>query len=269
VKGEVVPADATITAKRRTTPLFGLGLVDAVADQTFIDLAQQEANDPDGIAGHVAMVTNLATGQPAVGKFGWKSQVPALSQFAGDAYLNEMGITSPLFPLDNCPQGDCSLRHCDGKADPEDDGTDIKAFTEFMTLLAPPASHQHWGHAATGAAKFKSIGCASCHVPDLATAKNAIAALSEVTFHPYSDFLLHDMGELGDGIVQGDASAREMRTSPLWGIGRQSAFLHDGRAKTLEKAILAHAGKAQPARDRFAALGAGDRTAVVAFLNDL
>src|SRR5262249_50714398 len=111
--GEVVPAQATLVARRRTTPLFGLGLVDAVPDATFFALARKQAHSEPATAGRPNIVTDVTTGRPAVGKFGWKSQVPSLLVFSGDAYLNEMGITTPMFPDENCPQGDCSLLDCD------------------------------------------------------------------------------------------------------------------------------------------------------------
>ena len=269
VSGEVVPPQATIVAGRRTTPLFGLGLVDAVAAQTLSDLASAQVGNPDGVHGRVAMVADLSTQAPAAGRFGWKAQEPTLAQFAADAYLNEMGITSPLFPTDNCPQGNCALQACDGKADPEDDGTDVAEFADFMTLLAPPPVQQHTGAAKAGEELFLHTGCATCHVPDLETAANPIPALSKVTFHPYSDFLLHDMGTLGDGIAQGAAGPREMRTAPLWGIGKLSTFLHDGSATTLEAAVLAHDGEAATASKRFAAMSTEDRSKIIAFLQDL
>ena len=119
--GEIVSPQATITTGRRSTPLFGLGLVEAVPDQTFRDLATLESHDPDGIAGIVSMVTDLNTGLPAVGRFGWKAQVPTLHQFAGDAYLNEMGITTPQFPNEICPQGDCYMLSCNPRPDMNDE----------------------------------------------------------------------------------------------------------------------------------------------------
>jgi hypothetical protein len=116
---EVVPPEATIVAKRRTTPLFGLGLVDAVPDATFQAIRVEESKNPDHITGTVAMVPNMATGQPSVGKFGWKAQNPTLFQFSGDAYVNEMGVTSPQFVDENCPQGNCDYLHCNPPAGSE------------------------------------------------------------------------------------------------------------------------------------------------------
>jgi len=116
---------------------------------------------------------------------------------------------------------------------------------------------------------FEDVGCASCHVASLTTGAHPVAALDQVEFHPYSDFLLHDMGKLGDGIVQGDATANEIRTAPLWGVSRQPRFLHDGRALSLEEAILAHNGQASTARRTFGKLSTTDRDNLLTFLRSL
>ena len=116
---------------------------------------------------------------------------------------------------------------------------------------------------------FTQIGCASCHVRSLASGASPVAALRFQTFYPYSDFLLHDMGRLGDGVEQGQATGGEMRTAPLWGLRLFTAFLHDGRAGTIEEAILAHDGQGRAARDRFAALPAEEKVTLVAFLRTL
>src|SRR5439155_10237706 len=135
---EVVPSQATITAGRRTTPLFGLGLVDAVPDEKLVALAARETRWHPETAGRPNLVTDVTTGLPAVGKFGWKSQVPNLLQFSADAYLNEMGITTPLFPNESCPQGDCTLLACDPVPGVDDgDLEDVERFRDFMTFLAP------------------------------------------------------------------------------------------------------------------------------------
>jgi len=267
--GETVPQTATIVTQRRTTSLFGLGLVDAVPDQFFVNLAAAQQADPDGVRGSVSMVDNLITGVPSVGKFGWKDQVPSRAQFAGDAYLNEMGVTSPLFPNENCPQGDCSLLACDPVPDPEDDGTDLTAFADFMTMLGPPPRDKITGQVRNGEDVFNEIRCSACHVATLTSGNSPVQALSNVTFHPYSDFLLHDMGALGDGIVQGQASGRQMRTAPLWGLRTTERFLHDGRATTLEDAILAHDGEAVASRNRFSGLTQGSKNKLLAFLQSL
>ncbi len=266
---EIVPSEATITAQRRTTPLFGLGLVDAVPDATFYAIAAEESHHPDGIAGLVSVVTKLSTGQPAVGKFGWKCQNPSLFQFSGDAYVNEMGITNPEFPDENCPQGDCEALNCNPAPDLNDDGAGVQQFTDFMTFLAPPPRGPITGQALAGELVFRGIGCAGCHRPELRTGASPVAVLNRVRLHPYSDFLLHDMGNLGDGITQNLATGKLMRTAPLWGLRKITTYLHDGRATTLEAAILAHEGQAKKARDRYAGMPAYKKTWLAAFLNSL
>jgi CxxC motif-containing protein (DUF1111 family) len=267
--GESVPVEATIVAQRRTTPLFGLGLIDAVPDSVFQQIAAIESANRDGTGGRAHVVMNLLTDRPAVGKFGWKAQVPNLLQFAGDAYLNEMGVTNPIFQHENCPAGDCSALSCDPVVDPEDNGHNITAFADFMTFLAPPGRASSSSDTLAGEMSFMQIGCASCHLPTLRTGRNPIAALTQVTFHPFSDFLLHDMGSLGDAIEQGNATGREMRTAPLWGLRVMGPFLHDGRAATIEQAIAAHDGQGAKARDRFAALETRRRLQLLAFLKSL
>ena len=266
---EVVPPEATIVAKRRTTPLFGLGLVDAVADSTFQAVAVEEASNPDGIQGTVSMVPNIVTGQQSVGKFGWKAQNPNLFQFSADAYVNEMGITSPQFHDENCPQGNCDSLHCNPRPDMNDDGTDVQLFADFMKFLAPPPRGPVTVTASLGELVFRSIGCVGCHRSVLRTAPNEVAALDRKLIHPYSDFLLHDMGTLGDGITQNNATGKLMRTAPLWGLRKLTTYLHDGRATTLEQAILAHDGQGKKARNRFASLGSGGKQLLYAFLNSL
>ena len=269
--GETVPTEATINIKRKTTPLFGLGLVDKVPDRIFLGIAQLEKLITPKTAGRPNLVTNLATGRLAVGKFGWKSQNPTLLQFSGDAYVNEMGITNPMFPNENCPQGNCALLPaCDlVSADPEDDGSGVQAFTDFMTFLAPPQRDPLNRQTLAGELVFAKIGCANCHLPVLQTGPSSVAALDRVTFHPFSDFLLHDMGSLGDGVEQGQATGREMRTAPLWGLRVRTTFLHDGSAATISDAIVAHDGQGGQARDRFKALSANDVANLLAFLNSL
>ena len=269
--GEVVPPQATIVAKRRSIPIYGLGLVDAVPDAALLALAEHEAATSPATAGVVSVATDPATGHARVGRFGWKAQEPTLLAFAGDAYVNELGVTTPLFPSENCPQGRCNLLAADpAKLEPnEPDDDDIRELADFATFLAPPPPGPVGPAERTGAALFAALGCASCHTPVLQTGPSAFAALDEVTFAPYSDFLLHDMGPLGDRIVQGSAGATQMRTAPLWGLRFEPSYLHDGRAATVEAAILAHDGQARPARNAFAGLSSTQKAEVLAFLNAL
>jgi CxxC motif-containing protein (DUF1111 family) len=268
---ERLPKEATIVAKRKTTPLFGLGLVDNVPDAVLLGIAAtQRARTPE-VAGEASIVTDATSGRTRVGRFGWKAQVATLVTFSADAYLNEMGITSPTFPKDNLPNGDLArLDKCDGlRTEPEDSGDGVAAFTDFMTFLAPPARGPITPQVTAGQLVFQQIGCASCHVQTLVTGPNKVRALNFVTFEPYSDFLLHDMGRLGDGIEQGRAGQRQMRTAPLWGLSVRETFLHDGRASTVEGAILAHDGQGQRARNGYAGLDRGSKAALKAFLQSL
>jgi CxxC motif-containing protein (DUF1111 family) len=266
---EQVPAAANVVARRRTTPLFGLGLIDAVPEAEIQKLAALERAVDAAAAGTVAMVPDISRGRLAVGRFGWKNQNPTLFQFSGDAYLNEMGITNPEFPSESCPQGDCTTLDNNPVAGLNDDGEDVVKFTDFMSLLAPPPRGHIGTKELTGELVFVAIGCATCHTPTLVTGRNPVSALHLKAFHPFSDFLLHDMGSLGDGIEQGPAGTRQMRTQPLWGLRTQATLLHDGRATTPAQAILAHDGQGKRARDRFATLRSGERAVLLAFLASL
>ena len=273
---EVIPREATIVVTRRTPPLFGLSLVDATPDSTFIALAADQAVRSPGTAGRVAMVDNLALGLQTVGKFGWKAQVPTLFQFVGDAYLNELGVTSPFFPDENCPSGRCDDLKFNPRPGLNDTGADTQALTDFLMFLAPPPRGPITPDVIAGEAVFKRIGCESCHVSTLQTGDHPVAALHRVTYHPYSDFLLHDMDTLGDRIEQGAANGREMRTPPLWGIrfrdsryGSARYLMHDGRATQVENAIVAHAGQGAEARIRFQQLSATERAQLIAFVDSL
>lgn len=268
-KPESVPAVATIVVHRRTPPLFGLGLIDATPDADFITLAQMQAARGDGVAGRASIVDNIRAGMKTVGKFGWKAQVPSLFQFSGDAYVNEMGITTPDFPNENCPQGDCSELAFNPSPGLNDDGSGPILLTNFMTMLAAPPRAAQNGNTSDGEATFENIGCAACHVATFHSGSSAIAALDRKTYHPYSDFLLHDMGALGDDLEMGSATGREMRTAPLWGLRFITTYLHDGRATTLDQAILAHDGQARNARNQFANLNAAAKAKLMAFLNSL
>ncbi len=266
---EVVPPQATVVVKRRSTPLFGLGLVDATPDATFIALAQAQLARGDGTAGRAPLVDNFRAGMKTVGRFGWKGQVPTLLQFSGDAYLNELGVTSADFPNESCPQGNCAELAFNPAPGINDDGHGVAALAAFMATLAPPPRGRTTRDTAAGEDLFTRIGCAGCHVPSLRTGSHPIRALDQTTYQPYSDFLLHDMGALGDGLEMGAATGNEMRTAPLWGLRFVTTFLHDGRATTLDQAILAHDGQGRAARNRFAALPADQKAKLLAFLRSL
>ena len=268
--GEVPPPGADVTAARGTLSLQGLGFVDAVPDATWFAIAEDEFAADPATAGRVHVVIDRASRSAAVGKFGWKAQVPILFQFAGDALLNEIGIANPGFRDELCPQGDCHALAFNPAPALNDDETDLAALTDFMTMLAAPPRGTITKDVTAGEQVFAEIGCAKCHLPTIQTGPSPVAALDLTTFHPYSDFLLHDMGSLGDGIGQGDASGREMRTTPLWGIRSATRFLHDGSAGTVTAAILRHDGQGRESRDRFAwQLGPRRTELLLAFLRSL
>ena len=271
---EFIPHFANVTAQRQTTPLFGLGLIEAISDRTIVGNAL--GHKPDGVTGHAAMVQDVATGQTRVGRFGWKAQVATILTFSGDAYLNEVGITNRLFPTENAPNGNTALlAQYDTVADPEDTTdpvtgkADIDLFTDFMRFLAPPPQLPFTQAARAGEGVFAQIGCATCHQPSMFTAPSQIAALDQKEVRLYSDLLLHDMGALGDGIEQGPAGATEMRTAPLWGLRVRTTLLHDGRATTVDKAIKQHDGEGAVARDRYVRLPPTPQNQLLEFLKSI
>ena len=267
--GERVPAEATVIARRKSQSLLGLGFVDAVPDGTWFAIAEEEQAVDPATAGRVQLVFDPATGASVAGRFGWKAQVPTLRRFAGDALLTEMGITSPGFRDEVCPQGDCLALGFNPAPALNDDGRDVAALTDFMSMLAPPLRGAITDEVLEGERVFQQLGCASCHRPAIQTGPSAFRALDRAVFHPYSDFLLHDMGRLGDGISQGSASGQEVRTPPLWGLHLLNRYLHDGSAETIEEAIRRHDGQGRPSRNRFDGMNDADRAALLAFLNSL
>jgi CxxC motif-containing protein (DUF1111 family) len=267
--GERTPPDATVTTLRRSQAVQGLGLVDAVPDDTWRALAQAQLQADPSTAGRVNIVLDLSTGRAAVGKVGWKAQVPTLMQFAGDALLDEIGITNPLFRDEVCPQGDCRALDFNPAPAMNDDGRDVEDLTNFMTMLAPPARGPITDDVFAGEQVFMQIGCDICHRPTLRSGPSPVDALHRVDFHPYSDFLLHDMGSLGDGIAQGQATGLEIRTQPLWGLRNTNRFMHDAATNSIEEAIRRHDGQARAAREQFVELAPGQLAQVLAFLRSL
>lgn len=269
---EFVPAEANVVAKRITTPLFGAGLIEAIPDAT-ITLNALLPFKPDGIKGRAAIITDVVSGQQRVGHFGWKAQHASLLGFAADAYLNEMGVTSRFFPKDVAPNGNQALLALYDKVpdiedapDPITGKSDIDKSSDFIILLGPPPPLRLTASAVQGSALFLQMNCGTCHTPVMFTGASKIAALFFKPVPLYSDLLLHDMGSLGDGIVQGPAGAREMKTAPLWGLRARGPFLHDGRAKTVGDAIHRHDGEAAASRARYDKLNAAQKQQLLDFL---
>ena len=285
---EVLPPQATIVARRITTPTFGAGLIEAIPDATLLGFADPDDRDGDGISGRAHRVPDRAAETEArpragaddraperVGRFGWKAQRATLLGFSADAYQSEMGITNDLFPDEVAPNGDRDrLITCDPVADPEDRAdprTGLRAIDKlanYLRLLAAPPRGRITGKVERGEDEFRSVGCADCHVPEMMTGSSPIAALDLQSVPLYSDLLLHDIGT-GDGIVQGRAAGTELRTPPLWGLRFRRVFLHDGRAATLERAIREHAAEATQSRRDFEALPEAKQSQLLAFLGSL
>jgi CxxC motif-containing protein (DUF1111 family) len=266
IPGEIVPSQAQFVSRRLTTPVFGAGLIELIPDSAILDL--EATTQPDGVQGVANRVIDPETGDTRIGRFGWKAQHATLAGFTADAYLNEMGITTPLFPHENLPQGNPIPPGADTVPDPEDEGTDAESITTFMRLLAAPRPAAMRDRKGIGV--FHTIKCNACHVPTLRTGTSPIAALSEQNVSLYSDLLLHRMGpELADGIRQGTAQGDQWRTAPLWGLSTRPFLLHDGRATTVDEAIRMHGGEGSASRDRYIGLSEADRTRLLNFLRSL
>ncbi|MYN66467.1 MAG: hypothetical protein F4X11_15775 [Acidobacteria bacterium] len=271
----VIPPEANVIAKRVPIPLFGAGLIEAIPDAALEALADADDLDRDGVSGRAPIVVDLATGEPRVGRFGWKSQRATLLDFGADAYRNEMGITNDLFPAELTFRLSArQLALCDEAPDPEDivdpptGRRGIDNFESFMRLLAPPARGPRSPLTALGREVFDAIGCAACHVPVLATGPSANPLFDRQPVALFSDLLLHDVGT-GDGIRQASAEPDEMRTPPLWGLRFRRPLLHDGSAATAVEAIRRHGNEAALAREGFERLAPADRAALAAFLDSL
>jgi CxxC motif-containing protein (DUF1111 family) len=213
------------------------------------------------VRGRVNLVRD-STGAERIGRFGWKAETPSLELFVAEALRNEHGITNLLAPEDLIPRVPDGETPCAGQSDGlEDDGTLLALLTAYVSSLDPPPSPPQDSNPA-GEAIFLSIGCASCHTPSLP------AGSTEARL--YSDLLLHNVGSsLNDGLSQGQAGGSDWRTAPLWGLGSRRRFLHDGRARSLQAAVLAHGGEARSSIDRFRRLAPTERDALLAFLNSL
>lgn len=270
-----IPAEANVIARRAPIPLFGAGLVEAIADETIAAGEDPEDRNADGIRGRAARVADVVTGQMRIGRFGWKAQHATLLAFAGDAYRNEMGITNDLF-RDEDARGFSAeqLKLCGatrGVEDLRDRRTGLRGidnFANFMRFLSPIERAPLRGAARAGEGLFRSIGCVSCHTPTLETAVNRNPVFDRKPVPLYSDLLLHDVGT-GDGIEQASAHANDIRTPALWGLRLRRPFLHDGSAATPEDAILRHSGEAERAVQAYRSLSQGSREHLLAFLNSL
>ena len=276
-------SDDVMLSPRIAPPMIGLGLLEAIAEADILSGADPDDDDGDGISGRANIVWSEELGEPALGRFGWKAGEPFLNQQNSHAFTFDVGLATPVSPL---PWGDCTEAQEPCMQAPHGDDADgLEAGPEVMELilfytrnLAVPARRDTGDPGVLeGKRLFYESGCVACHVPKYITpVMDDRPEQSRQLIWPYTDLLLHDMGDgLADGRPEGLASGSEWRTPPLWGIGLTETvnghtfFLHDGRARNLTEAILWHAGEALAARDRFAAMSAGERDDLIAFLESL
>jgi CxxC motif-containing protein (DUF1111 family) len=279
IKERVLPYEDT--TKRASVNTLGGGFVEAIDDAMLLAI---QGSQPNAIKGVAIAVPILESGTTRLGRFGWKNQHASLVSFSADAYLNEMGITSPLQSVENTSDGNSVAAFDTCCPDPEDvGGVDVNQFAQFMRATkVPPRDPSLVGKAQTIAGEqiFRNIGCDGCHIPTIVTAPvgtvlnggffTVSAALGNKTIHPYSDFLLHNIGT-HDPIVQngGPSTYNMVRTAPLWGLRNRASFLHDFSALTVTQAITSHRGQAQAAADAFGALPISEKERLLTFLGSL
>ncbi len=268
-----VPAGMMLSP-RVAPPVFGLGLLEAVPESAILALADESDRDGDGISGRPNRVWDPRAGRQTLGRFGWKAGAPDLVAQTAGAYNEDMGVTSSLFSVEACHG---QTQAGPDEATPDVDDATLDATVHYVRTLGVPA-RRHLTDAAVkrGETVFREAGCTGCHTASLTTSSGILPELAGQTIRPYTDLLLHDMGEdLADGRPDYLASGREWRTPPLWGIGLTSLinghanFLHDGRARTLLEAVLWHGGEAERARENVKKLSTDDRNALVKFLESL
>jgi CxxC motif-containing protein (DUF1111 family) len=267
-----VPAGVMISP-RIANSNFGLGLLEIVPEHTLLSYADEMDTNGDGISGKPNYVYDQALDKMVLGRFGWKASQPSLVQQAAAAANGDMGITSSYFP-DEASKG--QLQDVPAH-EPELSAAQLNAIKIYLQTLAPPARRN--ASVATvvkGKALFVQAKCSACHIPKMQTGTGELSELSNQTIYPYTDLLLHDMGDgLADGRPDFKASANEWRTAPLWGIGLVSIvnghtnFLHDGRARNLMEAVLWHGGEAEQAKQNVIKMSAADRIALIKFLESL
>jgi CxxC motif-containing protein (DUF1111 family) len=276
---------------RSSLSILGDAYVEAIPDSFFTTTKANQLSQL-GVSGQTinVPVSEAAAGTTRIGRFGWKDQQASLMSFAADAYLNEMGITSRLQPTENTSNG-VSVAAFDHVADPEDvvtvadpNGADIGSFTRFMRSLKPPApdaSVVNTPDVLAGKSLFTSIGCATCHIPSITTATAGTvingttytvpASIGDKIIHPYSDFMLHDVGT-GDGIVQngGQSTMFKLRTAPLWGLRTRDRLMHDTISFTRDDAIQRHTNEAENIVENYIFnLSTNQKNQLIAFINSL
>ncbi len=274
--GDMHPA--TLFSARIAPPVIGLGFLEAISDADLLANEDPEDADGDGISGRANRVWDRASGTLKVGRFGWKAGQPSLRQQNAEAFANDMGLTSHLVPTDSCAPSQKACLALPNGGTPEVSDEILDNVTFYTRNLAVPARRNvDDPQVLEGKSLFHQANCQACHVPSFTTPADAPEPeLANQTIRPYTDLLLHDVGPgLADGRPEFLANGQEWRTPPLWGIGLTEAvnghtqFLHDGRARNLMEAILWHGGEAAASRDTVLTFDAGQRDALLAFLNSL
>ncbi len=273
-----------VTAFRMPLNLLGDGFIEAISDDTLIAIANSQPGQSGGrIAGEVVRVPVLeAGGSLRVGRFGWKNQHASLVSFSADEYLDEIGITSPLQPTENTSNG-VSVARYDTVADPEDDGAGVETVARFIRATTAPPRDEYLAataEARAGEVLFNQIGCSICHTPQFTTTDVGTfinggrfivpEALGNKVIHPFSDFLLHNVGT-GDGIVQngGPSTRNKLRTPPLWGLRTRNRLMHDGQSLSFDSAILRHGGEASQVTSIYQRLSVEKKSQLIIFLRSL
>lgn len=284
---ETLPAGVTGTVELLAPAVTGLGYLEGVPDSVLLAMADPLDADGDGISGRANYIDppdffvpeshHIANGGQYIGRFGRKANAINLQHQTVNAYLQDMGITSD-FILEDLVNVQVSGSTSDGVADPEVSAATVNAVVFYLeTLKAPPRRNQNSSDVVAGELLFNQVGCAKCHTPQLTTGPSEVAALDEVSFFPYTDLLLHDMGSsLDGGYAEGSGTPSEWRTTPLWGIGLaedsqggQAFYLHDGRAKSLDEAITMHGGEADNSRIAYLGLTSQQQQQLIEFLRSL
>ncbi|CAI8698682.1 Thiol oxidoreductase [Pseudomonas sp. IT-P100] len=267
---------------RVAPPMIGLGLLEAIPDEAILANAEAQAKEKNGIAGRPNQVWDDAQQKTVLGRFGWKAGQPNLNQQNVHAFSGDMGLTTTLRPMDDCTDAQTACKQAPSgngpEGEPEVSDNILRLVLFYSRNLAVPARRDvGTPEVLAGKSLFFQAGCQSCHTPKYTTAANAAEPeLANQVIRPYSDLLLHDMGDgLADNRSEFQASGRDWRTPPLWGIGLTQAvsghtqFLHDGRARNLLEAVLWHGGEAQAAQQQVLSFNAEQRAALLAFLNSL
>jgi len=270
-------ASELLISPRVAPAVIGLGLLEAVPELSVREREDPDDANRDGVSGRANLVWDIRRGTKALGRFGWKAEQPTVEQQSASAFFADLGVTSSLFPEDTCTLAQQRCREQPNGGSPEVTDELLRKVVLYARTLGVPARRSGGAVERDGERLFVRAGCDACHVPTLRTGGfPPVPELSNQEIHPYTDLLLHDLGEgLADHRPTFEADGSEWRTAPLWGSGLvrtvsgHTRFLHDGRARDISEAILWHGGEARRARAAFVGMSAGERTALLAFLDSL